>query len=196
MACQGLIETEIGTVGGILIKYFSKQTVLGFAWTWIQSWGEAWDWRPRGFWVGLLNHGGLCFLQCKAGDPLGPQVPLHSPKRTPSLQALFRISYIWETHSVTPHKLPSCAIYLKYSSYKLHPTISISQHFLRIFPHPESFSEIIWGETMTLWAWNLTTHHASLSFVKTWSTLSQKHWNNHSKLRGVERQVRENGLSH
>lgn len=29
MACQGLIETEISTVGGISIKYFSKQSVLG-----------------------------------------------------------------------------------------------------------------------------------------------------------------------
>lgn len=29
MACQGLIETEISTVGGISIKYFSKQSALG-----------------------------------------------------------------------------------------------------------------------------------------------------------------------
>lgn len=31
MACQGLIETEISTVGGISIKYFSNSQLWGFA---------------------------------------------------------------------------------------------------------------------------------------------------------------------
>ena len=70
MACQGLIETEISTVGGISIKYFSKQSVLGLCLNMDIELGQSTRQRAqrilRG---GLWNHFGAGVL---ASDPRTP----------------------------------------------------------------------------------------------------------------------------
>lgn len=45
--------------------------------------------------------------------------------------------------------LSNGTIYLKYSSYEFHPTISISWHSLRLVSHPESGPGTIWKKTIT-----------------------------------------------
>lgn len=195
MACQGLIETEIGTVGGISIKYFSKQSALGFAWTWMQSWGEAWDRKPRGFWVGLQNNLEAPLLAIQSWQPRGGGEWSHLPQfmgQDILLEGTLQ-GPLYLRDPSSPWTLSSSNTELKSSSYKLHPTVSASQHSLRILLHLESVPRIIWREPVTLWAWNSTAHPAHLSFLKIHSTSAQWHKDKYPQWRGPQARQGEDG---
>ena len=130
MACQGLIETEISTVGGLSIKYFSKQSALGLCLNMDIELGRSTGQRAQRILRGALELSWGWAACQRPQDPRGrgPTYFYGPESKIPSFQAFSRLLHGRDPSPILKQR---CTSEIFYERYSLSKALSISQLSLK-----------------------------------------------------------------